>query len=186
MFPRATCHPGEIREFRVLLFCSRAAVDPHRRPLDVCGDDFNFAPELEPPQVSPSGRGSGSCSSFKERRKSLTPVIIALSPPGHIRSAPRLTDPAGKSFTRRSLRQAPRERSFYLPASIPQTSQLSKCTLGSCSAVLSARRKIILLSCPSLEECHQRSFEDRIIGPPPSPLSLGPPSGGVLLLVYLS
>lgn len=33
-----------------------------------------------------------------------------------------------------------RERSFYLSASISQTAQLSKCTLCTCSAVLSARR----------------------------------------------
>lgn len=49
---------------------------------------------------------------LKERRKSLTPVITALSPSGHIRSAERLTDPAGKSFTARTPPQRSHERSF--------------------------------------------------------------------------
>lgn len=88
-----------------------------------------------------SWQKSESYSSLKERRKSLTPVIIVLSPSSHILSAECLTDPIGKSFTPHLLRQPSHERSFYLPASISQPYLLSNCSRCSRSAVLSARRK---------------------------------------------
>lgn len=93
------------------------------------------------PKVTSPGKESESYSSLKERRKSLTPVIIVLSPSSQILLAECLTDPIGKSFTPHLLHQPSHERSFYLPASISQSFYLSNCSLCSRSAVLSARRK---------------------------------------------
>lgn len=80
-------------------------------------------------------RKSESYSSLKEKRKSLTPVIIVLSPSSHILLAECLTDPAGKSFTPHLLRQPSHERSFYLPASVSHSFCLSNCSHCSCSSV---------------------------------------------------
>lgn len=87
-------------------------------------------------------RKSESYSSLKEKRKSLTPVIIVLSPSSHVLLAECLTDPAGKSFTPHLLRQPSQERSFYLPASVSHSFCLSNCSLCSRSTVLSGQRNI--------------------------------------------
>lgn len=102
------------------------------------------------PQVTSQGKESESYSSLKERRKSLTLVIIVLSPSSQILLAECLTDPIGKSFTLHLLHQPSQERSFYLPASISQSSYLSNCSLCSRLAVLSARRKSLLFFLPWL------------------------------------
>lgn len=121
------------------------------------------------PKVTSPGKESESYSSLKERRKSLTPVIIVLSPSSQILLAECLTDPIGKSFTPHLLHQPSHERSFYLPASISQPFYRSNCSLCSRSAVLSARRKSLAFFSPSdyqsPEACHQHSFENDFTGP---------------------
>lgn len=117
------------------------------------------------PQVTSPGKESESYSSLKERRKSLTPVIIVLSSSSQILLAECLTDPIGKSFTLHLLHQLSQERSFYLPASISQSLCLSNCSLCSRLAVLSARGKSLPpLDYQSLEACHQHSFENGFTG----------------------
>lgn len=114
-------------------------------------------------------RKSESYSSLKEKRKSLTPVIIVLSPSSHVLLAECLTDPAGKSFTPHLLRQPSHERSFYLPASVSHSFCLSNCSLCSRSTVLSGQRNIthsfFFSNYLSLEVCRQRSFENDFTGP---------------------
>lgn len=115
-------------------------------------------------------RKSESYSSLKEKRKSLTPVIIVLSPSSHILLAECLTDPAGKSFTPHLLRQPSHERSFYQPASVSHSFCFSNCSLCSRSTVLSGQRNIthsffFFFNYPSLEACRQRSFENDFTGP---------------------
>lgn len=66
------------------------------------------------PYVTSRGEESKSYFRLKEKRKSLTLVIIVLSPWSQILFAECLTDPTGKSFTLHLLRQPSHERSFYL------------------------------------------------------------------------
>ena len=112
-------------------------------------------------------RKSESYSSLKEKRKSLTPVIIVLSPSSHILLAECLTDPAGKSFTPHLLRQPSHERSFYLPASVSHSFCLSNCSLCSCSSVRAEEHNSLFFfsNYPSPEACHQHSFENDFTGP---------------------